>query len=30
MIGHDAMDVAGILKSGERRAIMRAGDFVLD
>jgi len=30
MIGHDAMDVDGVLKSGERRAIMRAGDFVLD
>lgn len=30
MIGHDAMDVDGVLPSGKRRAIMRAGDFVLD
>jgi aminopeptidase len=30
MIGHDTMDVDGVLKDGERRAIMRAGDFVLD
>lgn len=30
MIGHGAMDVDGVLKSGKRRAIMRAGDFVLD
>ena len=30
MIGHDAMDVDGVLKSGERRAIMRAGDFIWD
>ncbi|MBJ3777494.1 aminopeptidase [Acuticoccus mangrovi] len=30
MIGHDAMDVDGILKGGGRRPIMRAGDFALD
>lgn len=30
MIGHDAMDVDGVLKSGERRAIMRSGVFVSD
>lgn len=30
MIGHDAMDVDGVLNGGGRRAIMRAGDFVLD
>ncbi len=30
MIGHDAMDVDGVLHSGARRAIMRGGDFVLD
>ena len=29
MVGHDALDVDGILCGGERRAIMRGGDFVL-